>query len=87
MSPDFALQLLSKMLWAAAIVGAPVLLVILVVGVIINVLQVVTQLQEMSLSFIPKLLATCIVFALLGGWMLRKLLEFSISMFQMIGRF
>lgn len=86
MSPDFALQLLSQMLWAAAIIGAPVLLVILGVGVLVNILQVVTQIQEMSLSFIPKLIATCAVFALLGGWMLRKLLEFCISMFQLMGK-
>lgn len=66
-------------------VAGPLLLVILLVGVLINVIQVVTQIQEMSLSFIPKLIAACLVLSLLGGWMLRKLLAFCMALFQMIG--
>ncbi|WP_018749302.1 flagellar biosynthetic protein FliQ [Chitiniphilus shinanonensis] len=83
MSPDFALQLLSQMLWVAALISAPVLLTVLLVGILINIAQVVTQIQEMSLSFIPKLIAACVVFIFAGGWMLRKLLGFCMAMFQM----
>ena len=85
MTPDFSLQLLSQMLWTGAWIAAPLLLVVLAVGVLINVLQVVTQIQEMSLSFIPKVMACCMVLGLAGGWMLRKLLAFGLSMFQLAG--
>ncbi len=87
MSPDFSLQLLSQMMWVAAIVAGPLLIVILVVGVFVNVIQVVTQIQEMSLSFIPKLIAGVAVLTLFGGWMLRKLLEFCIAMFKIASQF
>lgn len=87
MSPDFSLQLLSRMLWVAVMVAGPLLLTILVVGVVVNIVQVVTQIQEMSLSFIPKLIAGIAVISILGGWMLHKLLEFCIAMFQIAGQF
>jgi flagellar biosynthetic protein FliQ len=68
---------LSDMLWTAMIICAPVLGVTLVVGLLISVFQVVTQLQEMSLAFIPKLLAAGLTLIAFGGWMLLRLVVFS----------
>jgi len=74
MSSDIALQLMSQLLWGAVMICAPILLCTLVVGLIVSILQVVTQVQDMSLTFIPKLVATVVALTVFGPWMLRKLL-------------
>lgn len=66
------------------IVAAPLLIVSLVVGLIISVFQVATQLQEMTLTYVPKLLATAMVLVLLGGWMLSQVTGFAVSMIRLI---
>lgn len=66
---------MSQVLWGAIVVCAPVLACTLVVGLLVSVLQVVTQIQDMSLSFIPKLVATVVALTVCGPWMLRKLLR------------
>lgn len=77
MNADFALMLLSEMLWRAITISAPILGLTLVVGLLVSIFQVVTQLQEMSLTFIPKLIAAALTLMLLGGWMLNQLVVFS----------
>lgn len=74
MGSDVALGLLAQVLWGAVIISGPILACTLVVGLAVSVLQVVTQVQDMSLTFIPKLLATVLALTLFGSWMLRKLL-------------
>ncbi len=74
MGSDAALQLMAQLLWNAVIICAPILISTLVVGLIVSVLQVVTQVQDMSLTFIPKLIATVLALTIFGPWMLRKLL-------------
>jgi len=74
MGSDFALQMAGQLLWGGVLVCAPVLISTLVVGLVVSVLQVVTQVQDMSLTFIPKLLAAVIALTVFGPWMLRKVL-------------
>ncbi len=57
-------------------VSAPVLGVILVVGLLISLFQAVTQINEATLAFVPKLIAAMAVFALAGPWMLTTLVEY-----------
>lgn len=57
-------------------VSAPVLLVVLVVGLCISLLQAVTQINEATLAFVPKLLAAVLVFAVTGPWMLSLLVDY-----------
>ncbi|MEQ1540683.1 MAG: flagellar biosynthetic protein FliQ [Novosphingobium sp.] len=77
MTGDQALTLLDRMLWTAALVSAPILLSILLIGVIISVIQVATQIQEMTLTYVPKLLASAFLLIVLGSWMLGKLTGFA----------
>jgi len=77
LTSDFALQLMAEMLWAAVLISAPILGLTMAVGLLISILQVVTQVQEMSLSFVPKIITVVIVLVVFGPWMLRKLLQFS----------
>jgi flagellar biosynthetic protein FliQ len=82
MEADTAMQMLAEMLIAAAKISAPILLVTLAVGLVISILQVVTQVQEMTLTFIPKLLAVGVVCLMLGGWMLATTVELAKHMFE-----
>ncbi|NAZ23278.1 MAG: flagellar biosynthesis protein FliQ [Thermocrinis sp.] len=77
MSPDLILSMGQKMLELAFILAAPVLLVTFLVGLIVSILQSATQIQEMTLGYIPKLIAAYVVVLLLGAWMLNKLLDFT----------
>lgn len=77
MRSDLALQLLGEMLWNALLIAAPLLAVTLVVGLLVSVMQVVTQVQEQSLTFIPKIVAAVIILVVCGPWMLKRLLAFS----------
>lgn len=77
MSPDSAMNLLNETLLTAAMVAAPALLVVLTVGLLISVVQVATQVQEMTLTFVPKLIALGVTLVFLGGWMLTTVVEFA----------
>jgi flagellar biosynthesis protein FliQ len=61
-------------------VAAPMLVVVLVVGVLVSVFQAATQINEATLSFVPKLLAAVAVMAIAGPWMLSTLVEYLRSM-------
>jgi flagellar biosynthetic protein FliQ len=84
MNADHALSLLDRMLWSAGLIAGPLLLSILVVGVIISVLQVATQVQEMTLTYIPKLIVSVLVLILLGSWMMRQTTQFAEALFRSI---
>jgi flagellar biosynthetic protein FliQ len=64
-------------LLVSAKLAGPFLIVVLAVGVVIGLLQSVTQLQEQTLTFVPKLIGSAIVIAVSGNWMLASLVEFS----------
>jgi flagellar biosynthetic protein FliQ len=74
---DLALQLFGEMLLTALFISAPILLPIMIIGLAISVLQVVTQVQEMSLTFVPKIVTVFVAIVVFGPWMLRKLLAFT----------
>jgi len=70
MTPEEVLEIGTQAMWIAVLLAAPVLLTALAVGVLIGMVQAATQIQEMTLSFIPKLLGVAAVLALAGSWML-----------------
>ena len=77
MSPDIALGQLSQMLWTGVLVAAPVLIAAITVGLFVSILQVITQIQEMTLTFVPKVLAIIFSISIFGPWMLRKLVAYA----------
>lgn len=84
MGADAALELMNRLLWSALLVAGPVLVAALVVGLLISVLQVATQLQEMTLSYVPKLLAAVFVLIAMGPWMMHQITQFAISTIRII---
>lgn len=84
MSADQALELMKLMFWNSAVVSAPVLIAALAVGLAISVLQVATQLQEATLSYVPKLIVAVLVLMTLGGWMMSRITSFAIYVIHLI---
>lgn len=71
-------------LWMTMLLSAPLLGVALVVGLVIGILQAATSINEMTLSFIPKLIAMGLTLALIGSWQLTTLVDYTRSIFQRI---
>lgn len=76
MDPQAALTLGQNALFLLLLVSAPVLAIVLAVGLIISLFQAITQIHEATLSFVPKLIAAIAVFAIAGPWMMTTLVEF-----------
>ncbi len=77
MRADLALHMMGDMFWTTFLVAMPILGVTLAVGSLISIVQVVTQVQESSLTFVPKLVAAGLVLAVCGSWMLRQIVQFA----------
>lgn len=84
MDNDRALGFLNELLWSAVLVAGPVLGAALLTGLLISVLQVATQLQEMTLSYVPKLIVSALVIVMLGPWMLHQISQFATSVISII---
>jgi flagellar biosynthetic protein FliQ len=71
-------------LWMLLMVSAPVLLVVLIVGLVVSIFQAATQINEATLSFVPKIIAAVAVLAIAGPWMLSTLVEYVRQVLQSI---
>ena len=78
-------QILREGVWVAIKLGGPSLILSMAVGVLIAIFQAVTQIHEQSLGFILKLIVVILVFLVGGGWMMENLLDYTRSIFQLIG--
>jgi flagellar biosynthetic protein FliQ len=81
MDQSVVMEIGARAMWVTLQVSLPVLTVSLVVGLLVSIFQAVTQLQEPTLSFIPKILAVVLVIVLAGPWMLNSLLSFTTQLF------
>lgn len=77
MHSDFALNLMADLLWTGLLICLPVLGLTMLIGLLISIFQVVTQIQEMSLTFVPKLVTAVVALVMFGPWMLRTLTQFT----------
>ena len=82
MGPDAMVEIMRHTLETALWMGAPLLIVATVVGLLINVVQVLTSLQESTLSTVPRLFAVAAATFLLMPWMTRRLMTFTLQMFS-----
>ena len=84
MDTAMVIDLARHALWTAVLVSAPLLVLALVVGVLIGVIQAATSVNEMTLSFIPKLIALALGLLVFGSWQLVTLVDFTRAIFQRI---
>jgi flagellar biosynthetic protein FliQ len=82
MTPELALELVRRAVSLTLIVAGPLLVTGLVVGIVVGLLQALTQIQEQTLTFIPKATAVAIVLLALFPWMLRQMLEYLVGVLQ-----
>jgi len=83
-TPETVLTIASESLTVTALLSAPLLLVTLVTGVLVGVLQAATQINEMTLSFIPKLIALALTLLVMGPWMLQVITGYTRTLFTNI---
>jgi flagellar biosynthetic protein FliQ len=84
MTPETVMDLAHKTLLITSMIAAPMLLVALVVGLAIGMLQAATQINEATLSFIPKLLVLVLALFVSGPWILRVLIDFTRNLYASI---
>ncbi len=84
MTPEFVITIARKALETMLTVSLPILLTSLTIGVIVSVFQAVTQIHEQTLTFVPKVVATFLALLIFGSWMISKMVDFTIEIYQNI---
>ncbi len=82
MTESYVLSFAQNAVMVAAILAAPVLIVSLIVGSLISLFQAATQINEVTLTFIPKIIAIGLVLAILGSWMSQQIITFTANIFM-----
>jgi len=76
-----SLDLARRAITLVLVAGAPVLATALIVGLIVSLVQAVTQVQDQTLTFVPKIVAVLVALVIVGPWMMEKIIEFGREMF------
>lgn len=84
MTPESVVTIGQQALEVTILVSAPLLLAALAVGLLVSIFQAATQINEMTLSFIPKLLVMFVVLVVAGPWMLNMLMDYTRRLFSSI---
>lgn len=87
MDQDTVINIAQNALMTVVYVSAPLLGISLIVGLAVSIFQATTQIQEPTLSFIPKILSVILAIAALGSWMLTMLIEYTTNLFENILQF
>eukprot|EP01012_Entosiphon_sulcatum_P057052 TRINITY_DN80772_c0_g1_i1.p2 TRINITY_DN80772_c0_g1~~TRINITY_DN80772_c0_g1_i1.p2 ORF type:complete len:108 (-),score=6.49 TRINITY_DN80772_c0_g1_i1:559-882(-) len=77
MSNDLAIYLSKQLLWHALLISSPIVGAAFICGLLTSIIQVITQIQDSSVSFIPKILATVLMLMLCSEWMMHSLVDFT----------
>ena len=84
MSENLIIGIVKDALYTALIVAGPILIVSIVIGLIISIFQATTQIQEQTLTFVPKVIVIALTLAIGGNWMLNEIIKFTIKIMNMI---
>ncbi|MCW8905441.1 MULTISPECIES: flagellar biosynthesis protein FliQ [Sedimenticola] len=87
MTPDSVLDIGQRALEVTVALGAVLLIPALAVGLLVAMFQAATQINEMTLSFIPKLIIVVVVLMMTGPWMLQVIINFTVTLFEGIPDF
>ena len=87
MTQVMVLDLLRDGFFTIMIVAGPVLVIALVVGLVISIFQATTQIQEQTLSFVPKIIAVFLALIIFGSFMMNRLIDFTTNLFKLISTF
>ena len=84
MTEDLVIELLTEVFFTSFLILLPILGVSLVIGLIISIFQATTSIQEMTLTFVPKILITAVAIIICLHWMMDKLINITLKMFELI---
>ena len=84
MNESVVISIVKETLYTAMLVGWPILILSLLVGLLVSIFQATTQIQEQTLSFIPKLIVIALTLVVGGAWMLNELIQFTNKIMNMI---
>jgi len=84
MTEQFVINFLNNAIYTTMLIAGPILLVTLIVGLLVGIFQAVTSINELTLTFIPKIIAVGILLLILLPWMLNVMQDYLISIFNMI---
>jgi len=84
MNETGVIDIVREAMWVGGLVAGPILITVLLVGVIVGIFQAATSINEMTLSFLPKLIAVMLLTLLVGGWQLQLLVDFARRIFERI---
>ncbi|RYL95330.1 flagellar biosynthesis protein FliQ [Sporolactobacillus sp. THM7-4] len=87
MSSEMVLSVADQSVMAILMIGGPLLILSLFVGLIVSIIQAATQIQEQTLAFIPKIVTVLFGLILFGPWMLSKMLTFTETIFANLSNF
>ncbi len=84
MNESIVVSIVKETLYTAMLVGGPILILSLLVGLLVSIFQATTQIQEQTLSFIPKLIVIALTLVVSGSWMLNEVVQFTNKVMNMI---
>jgi flagellar biosynthetic protein FliQ len=87
MTPEMTVTLMKQTLYTVLMVAGPLLAAGLIIGVLVSIFQTVTQIREMSLTFVPKIIGVLVVLAIFAPWMATALIDFTMSIFRYMPQF
>lgn len=87
MTPEFVTAFAQEAIKTTILISLPILALGLVVGLVVSIFQAVTQINEMTLTFVPKILAILLGLVFFGGWMMENIVRFTINTIEQIPQY
>lgn len=84
MSENMVMSIVKEALYTSMLVGGPILILSLLVGLLVSIFQATTQIQEQTLTFVPKVIVIALTLALGGNWMLNEIIKFTTKIMNLI---
>lgn len=86
MSQDAVLEVFHDALMLALLLCGPMLIISIIVGLVISIIQAATQVHEQTITFVPKLVAIALILLVTGPWMMNRMNEFTVKLFDLISQ-
>ena len=84
MTDTAVIEIFREALWLGILIAGPILIAILLVGIIVGIFQAATSINEMTISFLPKLIVVSVLLAILGKWHIQLMVDFTRKIFERI---
>jgi flagellar biosynthetic protein FliQ len=84
MTPEMAIDICRKAIQTILMCAAPILIVAMIVGLLVSIFQAATQINEQTLTFVPKIVAVFITLLIFGSWLIKILTAFTVGLFDIV---